>query len=208
MNSDDAIIFVVDDDPSVRIALDRLIKSLGFTVRTFDTALSFLSSATSDAPCCLILDIRMPHMSGMELQEEMGRRGLNMPIIFITGHGTISMSVRAMKGGATDFLEKPFEEQHLLDTMQAAIEKDRQSKRKQSEIRHIQERADLLTSREREVFLLVVAGRMNKQIADELGVSEKTVKAHRAHMMEKMKAESLAALVRMAELIGIFREPD
>ena len=208
MNSTDAVIYVIDDDPSVRSALERLIKSLGFGVRAFDNARSFLNGAAGDGPCCLILDVRMPQMSGLELQEEMASKGLTMPIIFITGYGTVPMSVRAMKGGATDFLEKPIDEQQLLEAMQAAIETDRQSKQKQAEILPIQEGADSLTPREYEVFERVVSGRLNKQIADELGVSEKTVKAHRGRVMNKMKAKSLAALVRMAESIGIFRESD
>ena len=202
MNSAEAIIFVVDDDPSLRTALSRLIKSLGLRVQTFDTARSFLNSAAGDAPCCLILDVRMPNMSGLELQAEMAQRGLMMPIIFITGYGTVSMSVRAMKAGATDFLEKPIDEQQLLEAIQAAIEKDRQSKQKQAEIMQIQKRVDSLTPREYEVFQRVVSGLLNKQIAVELGVSEKTVKAHRGHMMDKMMAKSLAALVQMAEVIG------
>jgi FixJ family two-component response regulator len=208
MNSADPVIFVVDDDPSVRTALERLIKSVGFRAKTFDTARSFFDNAPGDAPCCLILDVRMPQMSGLELQEEMALKGLVMPIIFITGHGTVSMSVRAMKAGAMDFLEKPFEEQQLLDAIQAAVEKDRESKRKQAEIMQIKKRADSLTPREYEVFKLVVSGRLNKQIAYELAVSEKTVKVHRARVVDKMKAESLASLVRMAEKIGIFPVSD
>ena len=208
MRTAEPVIYVVDDEPSVRIALERLIKSVGFRVQTFDTADSFLISAASDAPCCLILDVRLPQMSGMELQQEMALRGLDMPIIFITGHATVSMSVRAMKEGAMDFLEKPFEEQQLLDAIQAAVEKDRQSKQQQAEMMQIQQRAASLTPREHEVFELVVSGRLNKQIADELGVSEKTVKVHRARVMDKMKAQSLASLVRMAEKIGVFRVSD
>ena len=201
----DPVIFVVDDDPSVRIALERLIKAVGFRVQTFDTAQSFLNAVPCDAPCCLILDVRLPQMSGLELQQEMTLRGLDMPIIFITGHGTVSMSVRAMKAGAMDFLEKPFEEQQLLDAIQAAVGKDRQSMQQQAEIMQIQKKAALLTSREYEVFKLVVSGRLNKQIADELAASEKTIKVHRARVMDKMKAKSLASLVRMAEKIGVFR---
>jgi len=208
MNAADPIIFVVDDEPSVRIALERLIKSVGFRVQTFDSARSFFNSVPCDAPCCLILDVRMPQMSGLELQQEMALRGLDTPIIFITGHGTVSMSVRAMKAGAMDFLEKPFEEQQLLDAIQTAVEKDRQSKRQQAEIVQIQKRAASLTPREHEVFKLVVSGRLNKQIADELAASEKTIKVHRARVMDKMKAQSLASLVRMAEKIGVFRVPD
>ncbi len=208
MNSLAPVIFVVDDDPSVRIALERLIKSVGFRVQTFDTAQTFFNHAPCDAPCCLILDVRMPQMSGLEIQEEMTLRGLYMPIIFITGHGTVSMSVRAMKAGAMDFLEKPFEEQQLLDAIQAAVEKDRQSKQNQLEILQIQKNAASLTPREYEVFKLVVSGRLNKQIAYKLAVSEKTIKVHRGRVMNKMQAKSLASLVRMAEKIGIFRASD
>ena len=204
MNSADPVIFVVDDDHSVRTALERLIKSMGFRVQSFETARSFLNSASCDALSCLILDVRMPQMSGLELQEKMALRGLNMPIIFITGHGTVSISVQAMKAGAVDFLEKPFEDQQLLDAIYAAIEKDRQSKQEQAEILQIQKRAASLTRREYEVFKLVVSGILNKQIAFELAVSEKTIKVHRARVMNKMKAENLASLVRMAEKIGIF----
>jgi FixJ family two-component response regulator len=200
----DPVIFVVDDDPSVRIALERLIKSVGFRVQTFDTARSVLNAVPCDAPCCLILDVRMPQMSGLEFQQEMALRGLDMPIIFITGHGTVSMSVQAMKAGAMDFLEKPFEEQQLLDAIQTAVEKDRQSKQQKGEMVQIQQRAASLTPREYEVFKLVVSGKLNKQIADELAASEKTIKVHRARVMDKMKAQSLASLVRMAEKIGIF----
>ena len=205
MKAADPVIFVVDDDPSVRIALERLIKSVGFRVQTFDTARSVLNAVPCDAPCCLILDVRMPQMSGLEFQQEMALRGLDMPIIFITGHGTVSMSVRAMKSGAMDFLEKPFEEQQLLDAIQTAVEKDRQSKQQKGEMVQIQQRAASLTPREYEVFKLVVSGKLNKQIADELAASEKTIKVHRARVMDKMKAQSLASLVRMAEKIGIFR---
>jgi len=208
MNAVDPVIFVVDDDLSVRIALERLLKSVGFRVQTFDTARSFFNSVPCAAPCCLILDVRMPQMSGLELQQEMALKGLDMPIIFITGHGTVSLSVRAMKAGAMDFLEKPFEEQQLLDAIQAAVEKDRQSKRQQAELMQIQQRAASLTPREYEVFKLVVSGRLNKQIADELAASEKTIKVHRARVMDKMKAQSLASLVRMAEKIGVFRVSD
>jgi FixJ family two-component response regulator len=208
MRKADPVIFVVDDDPSVRIALERLIKSVGFRVQTFDTAQSFLNAVPCDAPSCLILDVRLPQMSGMELQQEMAIRGLDMPIIFITGHATVSMSVRAMKGGAMDFLEKPFEEQQLLDAIQSAVAKDRQSKQQQAEREQIQQRAASLTPREYEVFRLVVSGRLNKQIADDLAASEKTIKVHRARVMDKMKAQSLASLVRMAEKIGVFGGSD
>ncbi|MDP2644585.1 MAG: response regulator transcription factor [Desulfobacterales bacterium] len=208
MNSADPVIYVVDDDASVRSALERLIKSMGYRVQTFDTARAFLESEPSHAPCCLILDVRMPRMSGLELQEKLTQSGLRMPIIFISGHGTLSVGVQAMKAGASDFLEKPFEEQEILDAIRAAIKKDRQSRQKQAEIMQLRERAALLTPRESEVFRLAVSGQLNKQIAVELDVSEKTVKVHRSRVMEKMKTRSLASLVRMAEKIGLFRDSD
>jgi len=204
MDPEQPVIFVVDDDSSVRCALARLIKSVGFSVQTFDTAQSFLDSMPCKAPACLILDVRMPQMSGLQLQEQMALRGLKMPTIFITGHGTVSTGIQAMKAGALDFLEKPFEEQELLDAVQTAIEKDRQTKRRAAEKMQVQKRVALLTPREYEVFKRVVYGKLNKEIADELCASEKTIKVHRSRVMDKMQAESLAALVRMAEKAGIF----
>lgn len=208
MKQTDPTIFVVDDDLSVRTALERLLKSVGFSVQAFDSAQSFLDSASCDAPCCLVLDVRMPQVSGLELQKEMTMRGSDMPIIFISQYGTIPISVEAMKAGAVDFLEKPFEDQQLLDAIHAAVERDRQSKREKARIASIQQRAAALTPREHEVFRLVVSGMLNKQIADELSVSEKTVKVHRARVMGKMKAKSLASLVRMAEKAGISSASD
>ena len=209
MKPTDPVIFVVDDDASVRIALERLLKSIGFRAQTFDTARSFLEGVSScDVSCCLILDVRMPQMSGLELQEEMALKGINMPIIFVTQYGTVPISVQAMKAGAIDFLEKPFEEQELIDAIQTAVEKDRRSKREHAEIMQVQERTALLTPREYEVFTRVVSGMLNKQIADDLSVSEKTIKSHRARVMGKMKAKSLASLVRMAEKTGIFPASD
>ncbi len=203
MTSSDAIVFVVDDDSSVRSALKRLIKSVGHKVTTFSSAREFLDHDHPDAPSCLVLDIRMPGLSGLELQEQMAALGLNMPIIFITGHGNIPTSVRAMKAGAVDFLEKPFDDQALLDAIHHAIAKDTQAKREQTEIRDIKQRVTSLTPREYEVFSFVVTGMLNKQIAFDLGTSEKTIKVHRARVMQKMSAESLAALVRLAEKAGV-----
>ena len=203
MKDSDGLVCVVDDDQSVRRSLKRLIKSIGLEVETFSSAAEFQSRHRPDGPCCLILDIRMPGISGLDLQQELHSAGLSMPIIFITGHGTISLSVRAMKHGATDFLEKPFDEQDLLDAIHRALEIDRVARHNRSERTEIQNHIESLTSREREVFLRVVAGRLNKQIAQELGTSEKTIKVHRAHVMQKMQADSLAALVHLANKAGI-----
>jgi FixJ family two-component response regulator len=201
MTPGEATVFVVDDDASVRTALKRLIKSLGFKVKTFDSAQAFLKNGPHDGPACLVLDVRMPEMSGVELQEQLTSTGLGMPIIFITGHGNIAMSVKAMKAGAVDFIEKPFEDQKLIDAINIAIKKNKKFRTEQAEIKDLQQRVDSLTPREHEVFILVVSGMLNKQIAFDLGMSEKTVKVHRARVMQKMKAESLADLVRMAERV-------
>jgi len=197
-------VFVVDDDTSVRTALKRLIQSLGFQVETFDSAQAFLKYGPHDGPACLVLDVRMPGMSGIELQQQLTRIGLGMPIVFITGHGNIPMSVKAMKAGAVDFIEKPFEDQKLIDAINTAIKKNKTFRTEQAEIKDLQRRVDSLTPREHEVFILVVSGMLNKQIAFDLGMSEKTVKVHRARVMDKMKAKSLADLVRMAEKAGQF----
>ncbi|MGD9333551.1 MAG: response regulator transcription factor [Desulfobacterales bacterium] len=201
MTPGEATVFVVDDDASIRTALKRLIKSLGFKVKTFDSAQAFLKNGPHDGPACLVLDVRMPEMSGIELQEQLTNTGLGMPIIFITGHGNIPMSVNAMKAGAVDFIEKPFEDQKLIDAINTAIKKNKKFRTEQAEIKDLQQRVDSLTPREHEVFILVVSGMLNKQIAFDLGMSEKTVKVHRARVMDKMKAKSLADLVRMAERV-------
>lgn len=202
MTSDEATVFIVDDDAPVRTALKRLIQSIGLKVKTFDSAQAFLEHGPHDGPACLVLDVRMPGMSGIELQERLTNTGLRMPIIFITGHGNIPMSVEAMKAGAVDFIEKPFDDQKLIDAINIAIQKDEKFRREQAEIKDIQQGADSLTPREHEVFSLVVSGMLNKQIAFDLGMSEKTVKVHRARVMQKMKAKSLANLVRMAEKVN------
>jgi RNA polymerase sigma factor (sigma-70 family) len=203
MNDKIPIVFVVDDDKAVRKSLERLIKSVGLTVQAFSSAREFLESDPSAGPSCLVLDVRMPELSGIDLQKELGKMGYTIPIIFITGYGDIPMSVRTMKRGAIDFLTKPFNDQDLLDAIHRAIEKDKQTRREQDEIGTIQQRVDSLTPREREVFSLVVTGMLNKQIAYDLGMSEKTVKVHRSRVMDKMQADSLAELVRLAYKVGI-----
>ena len=197
------IVFIVDDDDSVRKSLARLITSVGLKVETFSSANAFLKRDAYDGPACLVLDIRMPGLSGLELQTELAKAERTLSIVFITSHGNITMSVQAIKAGAVDFLEKPFEEQDLLDAVHLAIQKDRDTKEKLAELREIQERVESLTPREREVFALVVTGMLNKQIAFEMGIGEKTIKVHRARVMQKMQAESFADLVRLAEKLGI-----
>ncbi len=203
MNDKIPIVFVIDDDKAVRKSLERLIKSVGLIVQPFSSAREFLESDTSDGPSCLVLDVRMPGLSGIDLQKELDKMGYTIPIIFITGYGDIPMSVRTMKRGAIDFLTKPFNDQDLLDAIHRAIEKDKQTRREQDEIGTIQQRVDSLTPREREVFSLVVTGMLNKQVAYDLGMSEKTVKVHRSRVMDKMQADSLAELVRLAYKVGI-----
>jgi FixJ family two-component response regulator len=204
MLEDDPIVFIVDDDDSVRRALARLIKSVDLNVETFASAHDFLKRQPHNGPACLLLDIRMPGLSGLDLQDELVAAGRTLPIIFISGHGSIPLSVRAMKAGAVDFIEKPFEDQTLLDAINQSLKKDRQAKLEQAEVGEIQRRVDSLTPREREVFALVVSGKLNKQIAFELGTSERTIKAHRARVMKKMQASSLADLIRLAEKVGTY----
>ena len=203
MTAKDPVVFVVDDDEAVRKSLVRLIKSVGLTVQDFSSAHEFLEIDPYAGPCCLVLDVRMPGLSGLDLQKELAQMGHTIPIIFITGHGDILMSVRTMKRGAIDFITKPFNDQDLLDAICQAIEKDKQTRREQAEIEAIQKLVDSLTPRESEVFALVVTGMLNKQIAYDLGMSEKTVKVHRARVMDKMQADSLAELVRLAYRVGI-----
>lgn len=203
MTAKNPVVFVVDDDEAVRKSLVRLIKSVGLTVQDFSSAREFLEIDPYAGPSCLVLDVRMPGLSGLDLQKELGQMGYNIPIIFITGHGDILMSVRTMKRGAVDFITKPFNDQDLLDAIYQAIEKDKQARREQGQIKAIQQRVDSLTPRESEVFALVVTGMLNKQIAYDLGMSEKTVKVHRARVMHKMQADSLAELVRLAYRVGI-----
>ena len=196
-------VFVVDDDASVRRSTERLVRSLGFGVRTFGSAREFLDSARGERPACLVLDVRMPELSGLDLQSELTRCGVEIPIIFVTGHGSIPLTVRAMKAGAVEFLTKPVRSRELLAAIRAAIERDRAAHRARLEAVALRERYEALTSREREVMALVAAGLLNKQIAGELSTSERTVKFHRGHLMKKMQAESLAELVRMAAQLGI-----
>ena len=197
------VVFIVDDDASVRKGLERLVRSVGLRGKTFASAPEFLQGAASDGPSCLVLDVRMPGVSGLVLQETLAAAGHRIPIIFITGHGDITMSVRAMKAGAVDFLPKPFNDQDLLEAIQEAIARDRQAREVRAVLQAIQQRADLLTPRERDVLGLVVTGLLNKQIAAELGMSEKTVKVHRAQVMQKMQVSSVAQLVLLAEKIGL-----
>jgi FixJ family two-component response regulator len=199
----DSIVYVVDDDFSVREAIKSLIRSVGLRVETFGTAQEFLHSARPDAPGCVVLDVRLPGLSGLDLQRELAANGINLPVIFITGHGDIPMSVRAMKAGALEFLTKPFRDQDLLDAIQQALERDRGARQQRLETAELRERFDSLTAREREVMGLVVSGLLNKQIAGELGTSEVTIKIHRSQVMKKMGAGSLAELVRMTEKLGI-----
>ncbi|MCE5243344.1 MAG: response regulator transcription factor [Desulfobacteraceae bacterium] len=203
MRGEKPVIYVVDDDPAVLRSMDRLLRSAGYEVVTFSSALEFLNFQHTSGPGCLILDVRMPELGGLELQERLVDREIRFPVIFITGHGTIPLSVRAMKAGAVDFLQKPFMEEDLLDIVAGAVAADHRAKSEQREMAKLRERLKTLTPRETEVFALVVTGMLNKQVAFELGTSEKTIKVHRARILEKMGAGSLADLVRFAEKLNI-----
>jgi FixJ family two-component response regulator len=199
------IVFIIDDDPSMRRALINLFQSVGLEVEAFGSAPEMLQSELPDVASCLVLDIRLPGLSGLELQTELARAKIRIPIIFITGHGDIPMTVRAMKSGAVDFLSKPFRDQDLLDAVVAAIERDRKRREVEKTVANLQSLFEALTAREREVLALVASGLMNKQIAAELGLAEITVKIYRGHVMKKMGAGSLADLIRMTETLGIRR---
>jgi FixJ family two-component response regulator len=203
MNEAPPIVYVVDDDQSVRTSTERLVRSMGFTVRSFATAHEFLAAPRPSGPACLVLDVRMPGLNGLDLQSELSRAGVQIPIIFMTGHGSIPMTVRAMKAGAVEFLTKPAKARDLLAAIGAAIERDRAAHAARHGADQLQQRYARLTPREREIFAHIAAGRLNKQIAAELATSERTIKFHRAHIMEKMEADSLAELVRMAAQLGV-----
>jgi FixJ family two-component response regulator len=203
MSEKDGLVFVVDDDAAMRRSLENLISSVGLGVKGFPSAQEFLRSKLPDVPSCLVLDVRLPGLSGLDLQKRMVEAAMDIPIIFITGHGDIPMTVRAMKAGAVEFLTKPFRDQDLLDAIQQALERDREARGLRGELEELRRRVDSLTPRERDVLNLVVTGLLNKQIAGKLGTSETTVKIHRHQVMEKMGANSLAELVRMSDRLGI-----
>jgi FixJ family two-component response regulator len=200
-----SIVFVVDDDVSLREAIKSLLRSVGLQVEVFGTAADFLKNKFPDVAACLVLDIRLPGVSGLDFQAELAKANIHIPIVFITGHGDIPMTVRAMKAGAVEFLTKPFRDQDLLDSVQIALERDRIRRAQDKAVHEVRAHFDALTPREQEVITFVTAGLMNKQIAAELGVSEITVKVHRGSVMKKMGARSLAELVRMADALGIKR---
>ena len=201
------VVFVVDDDPSVRSSLKFLMSSVGLQVEGFESADALLKRNPPDAPSCLVLDVRLRGLSGLDFQRELAARNCHMPIIFITGHGDIPMSVRAMKAGAVEFLTKPFRDQDLLDAVRIALEKDRERRERKREVSDLKERFNSLTPREQEVISMVVSGMLNKQIADQLGTAENTVKVHRSRAMEKMHAQSVAELVKMIDKLESSVEP-
>ena len=203
MTGEKPVVYVVDDDPSVGKALERLMRSAGHDARTFTSALEFLDGRGLATPACLVLDINMPGLNGLELQEYLADQAISLPIVFITGVGTVPESVKAMKAGAVDFLQKPFSDEDLLEAISRALETDRRARQDQEQLKQLRERLETLTPREYEVFRLVVTGMLNKQIAFQIGTAEKTVKVHRARVMAKMGAQSVADLVRFADKLGI-----
>jgi FixJ family two-component response regulator len=202
MREAESIVFIIDDDPLYRRSSERLVRSVGFDVQSFETARDFMSSRRPNVPSCLILDVRLPGLSGLDLQRVLTEAGVHIPIIFVTGHGDIPMSVQAMKAGAVEFLTKPFRDQALLDAIRQAIGRDQAARRQHARNADLRRRYESLKPREREVFKCVVSGMLNKQIADELGATERTVKFHRGNIMRKMQVKSLAELVRIAEVLG------
>jgi len=202
MAAERPVVFVIDDDPSMRHALEDLVASVGLEPRVFATPQDFLQARRADAPGCLVLDVRLPGASGLAFQQELAKAGIHLPVIFITGHGDIPMSVRAIKAGAVEFLSKPFRDQELLDAIHAGIERDRLQRQAAAAIAGLQQRFATLTEREREIMALVIAGHANKRIAARLGVAEGTVKVHRGQIMRKMLAQSVQELVRMGDLLG------
>src|SRR5271165_4810086 len=203
MAEPESIVFVVDDDPSICRSIERLIEPAGFKVQSFRSAAQFLAQGRPSSPACLVLDVRLPGLSGLDLQRELTNSGIQLPIIFITAHGDIPMTVRAMKGGAVEFLTKPFRAGQLLSAIRAALERDRTMLQHRMEVAQLHNRYDSLTPREREVLALLVTGLLNKQIAGELATTERTIKFHRANIMHKMQAESVADLVKMAQMLGL-----
>jgi FixJ family two-component response regulator len=203
MKAEQPVIYVIDDDESVREGVTDLLRSVGHMVQSFVSAQEFLDSTRLDAPGCIVMDVRLPGPSGLEVQRTLTNSNIQLPIIFISGHGDIPMSVHAIKSGAIEFLTKPLHEQQLLDAVQAGIERDRARREKVKAVDEVRKRFDVLTPRERDIFTLVVSGRRNKQIAGQLGLSEMTVKVHRSHIMQKMRASSLIDLVRMADQLGV-----
>jgi FixJ family two-component response regulator len=208
LSAEQPVIFIVDDDPSMRATLCDVMRSVGLAVQTFGSAQEFLRSPLPDAPGCLVLDVRLPGQSGLDFQRTLAELGIGLPVVIISGHGDVSMSVRAMKAGAVDFLTKPFRDQDLLDAVHVAVERDRARRKQAVHTAELQQRYRGLTERERDVMVLVVLGRLNKQIGGELGLAEVTVKAHRRQIMQKMGAKSLPQLVRIAGRLGVVPEAD